>query len=314
MNFSHGYGAPTTTAEAQAVVHQALDAGVTLFDTAALYGFGANESLVGPMLRPHRQRIVLASKGGLVGEDRGQGMQRVFDARPDALIRHCEASLRRLQTDVIDLYYLHRWDRTIPIEDVVGAMARLVQQGKVRALGLSEVSGVTLRRAHAVHPISAVQNEYSLWTRNPERSLLAVCRELGTALVAFSPLGRGYLSTRLRDVRSLASGDIRRTIPRFEPTVYAQNLKLLPAFEALAAAAGCTPAQLALAWVLAQGQELIALPGTTSVEHLRENLGAAGLQPAPALFQRAAAVFAPDRVQGERYSVASMTEIDTEAF
>ena len=316
MNLSHAYGEPPPAAQAERLLLGALDLGVTLFDTAALYGFGSNETLVGRVLKPHRSRIVLCSKGGLAGEPIGPGgaLQRVIDGRPETLRRHCEASLSRLQTDVIDLYYLHRWDKRVPIEDSVGALADLVRAGKVRQLGLSEVSAATLRRAHAVHPIAAVQNEYSLWTRNAEIAMLAACREIGTAFVAFSPLARAYLTGTLRDVAGFGPKDIRRGMPRFEPANYAANLALLPAYEALAREAGCTPGQLALAWLLAQGESVVPIPGTTSLAHLRENVGAADLALAPDVIARAGALINQQTVTGPRYNAATQAEIDTEVF
>src|SRR6478735_4953916 len=279
MNLSHAYGQPPSAEQGERVLLAALDEGVTLFDTAALYGFGANETLVGRVLRPHRQRFTLASKGGLAGVAGDDGVvRRAIDGRPETLRRNCEDSLRRLQTDVIDLYYLHRWDKKVPIEESVGALSRLVEQGKVRTLGLSEVSAQTLRRAHAVHPITAVQTEYSLWSRNAEIAVLAACRELGVTFVPFSPVARGFLCDAVHDVSAFDPKDIRRTMPRFEPANYAENLKLLPGYKALAQEAGCTPAQLALAWLLHQGQDLIPIPGTTSVPHLKEDLGAADVK------------------------------------
>jgi aryl-alcohol dehydrogenase-like predicted oxidoreductase len=316
MSFSHGYGPPPPEADAEALLLDALDQGVTLFDTAALYGFGHNETLVGRILKPHRQRIVLCSKGGLAGEPIGPGgaLQRVIDSRPQTLRRHCEDSLRRLQTDVIDLYYLHRWDKTTPIEDSVGAMAELVRAGKVRQLGLSEVSAATLRKAHAVHPIAAVQNEYSLWTRNPEIAVLQACRELGTALVAFSPVARAYLTGTLRDPSALAPKDLRRQMPRFEPDAYAANLRLLDDYEALAREAGCTPAQLALAWLLGRGDQVIPIPGTTNRDHLREDLGAVDVTPSPDLLARLDTLINQQTVVGARYNATTQAEIDTETF
>ncbi|MDP3085889.1 MAG: aldo/keto reductase [Rubrivivax sp.] len=314
MNLSHAYGAPPPPAQAEALLLEALDLGVTLFDTAALYGFGANETLVGRVLKPHRDRIVLASKGGMAGVEGADGMKRVIDGRPDAIRRNCEDSLRRLQTDRIDLYYLHRWDKSVPIEDSVGAMADLVRAGKLRHVGLSEVSAATLRRAHAVHPIAAVQSEYSLWTRNPEIALDAACRELGTALVAFSPLARGYLTGTLRDVAGLDAKDIRRGMPRFHAEHYAANLKLLGAYEALANEAGCSPAQLALAWLLARGEHVLPIPGTTRSAHLRENLGAVDVQLTPELLARLDAAIGQHNVSGARYSAATQLEVDSEAF
>jgi aryl-alcohol dehydrogenase-like predicted oxidoreductase len=316
MNLSHGYGAPPPPADAEALLLDALDRGVTLFDTAALYGFGRNETLVGRVLRPHRQRIVLCSKAGLAGEPIGEGgaLRRVIDGRPQTIRRHCEDSLRRLQTDVIDLYYLHRWDKQVPIEDSVGAMADLVRAGKVRLLGLSEVSAATLRKAHAVHPIAAVQTEYSLWTRNPEIAVLQACRELGTAFVAFSPVARAYLTGTLRDLSVIGPKDIRATMPRFEPAHYAVNLHLLDAYEALAREAGCTPAQLALAWLLTRGEHVIPIPGTTSRAHLHENLGALDVAPSPALLAQLDALINDRTVSGLRYNDAALAEVDTETF
>lgn len=217
MNLSHAYGAPVSAEQGERVLLAALDAGVTLFDTATLYGFGANETLVGRVMKPHRHRFTLASKCGMQGVDvNGDGkLVRVIDGRPATLRQTCEDSLRRLQTDVIDLYYLHRWDKSVPIEDSVGALADLVRAGKIRSIGLSEVSAATLRRAHAVHPIAALQTEYSLWTRNPEIAVLDACRELGVAFVAFSPVGRGFLCGDLTDVGTLDAKDIRRGMPRF---------------------------------------------------------------------------------------------------
>ncbi|MEZ0309945.1 MAG: aldo/keto reductase, partial [Ramlibacter sp.] len=278
MNLSHAYGTPPSAEQGERVLLAALDAGVTLFDTAALYGFGTNETLVGRVLKPHRQRFTLASKGGMAGVQFDDGMKRVIDGRPDAIRRNCEDSLRRLQTDVIDLYYLHRWDKKVPIEDSVGAMAELVREGKVRSIGLSEVSAATLRKAHAVHPIAAVQTEYSLWTRNPEIAVLDACRELGAAFVAFSPVARGFLCDALHDVSALDAKDIRKAMPRFSQENYAANLKLLAPYKALAQEAGCTPAQLALAWLLHKAPHIVPIPGTTSVEHLREDLAAADVK------------------------------------
>jgi aryl-alcohol dehydrogenase-like predicted oxidoreductase len=229
MSLSYAYGVPPPVEVAERVLLAALDAGVTMFDTAALYGYGVNEELVGRVLKPHRQRITLASKGGMAGVTFPDGVKRVIDGRPEAIRLNCEDSLRRLQTDVIDLYYLHRWDKKVPIEESVGAMSDLVRAGKVRTLGLSEVSAVTLRKAHAVHPIAALQTEYSLWTRNPEVAVLQACRELGTAFVAFSPVARAFLTGKLLDATTLDTNDIRRGMPRFAPANYAANLKLLPA-------------------------------------------------------------------------------------
>jgi aryl-alcohol dehydrogenase-like predicted oxidoreductase len=314
MSFSHAYGTPPPAEAAERVMLDALERGVTLFDTAALYGFGANERLVGRVLKPHRSKIVLASKGGLGGVQFPDGMKRVIDGRPESLRRHCDESLQRLGTDVIDLYYLHRWDKKVPIEDSIGALADLVRAGKVRALGLSEVSAPTLRRAHAVHPIAAVQSEYSLWSRNVEIAVLGACRELGAALVAFSPLARGFLTGALRDVSALEAKDIRRAMPRFEAGTYARNLELLVGFERLAREFGYSMAQLALAWLLAQGEQVIALPGTTRADHLGDNLGAAEVTLSAARLARVDALINQRTVIGPRYSASSQAEVDTEQF
>lgn len=315
MNLSHAYGTPPSPQQGERVLLAALDEGVTLFDTAALYGFGANEALVGKVLKPHRQRFTLASKGGMAGVAGDDGVvRRVIDGRPDTVRKNCEDSLRRLQTDVIDLYYLHRWDKKVPIEDSVGAMSRLVEQGKVRTIGLSEVSAATIRKAHAVHPVAAVQTEYSLWTRNPEIAVLDACRELGITFVAFSPVARGFLCDALHDVTGLDAKDIRRSMPRFDPEHYARNLRLLDGYKALAREAGCTPAQLALAWLLHQREDIVPIPGTTSVDHLREDLAAADVKLAPDLLARLDAHINQRTVSGHRYGAQARGEVDTEEF
>ncbi|HET8744698.1 MAG TPA: aldo/keto reductase [Ramlibacter sp.] len=315
MNLSHAYGVPPPPEQGERVLRAAIDEGVTLFDTAALYGFGRNEELVGRVLKPHRQHITLCSKGGLAGvPDENGVLKRVIDGRPEALRRNCEDSLRRLQTDTIDLYYLHRWDKKVPIEESVGALSRLVEEGKVRTIGLSEVSAATLRRAHAVHPVTAVQNEYSLWTRNPEIAMLEACRELGIAFVAFSPVARGFLCDAVPDVTGFDAKDIRRTMPRFDPDNHAKNLQLLPAYKALAREAGCTPAQLALAWLLRRGENIIPIPGTTRVEHLQEDLRAADLRLPPELVGRLDALINQHTVAGNRYGEQANREVDAETF
>jgi aryl-alcohol dehydrogenase-like predicted oxidoreductase len=314
MNLSHAYGQPISAEQGERVLLAALDAGVTLFDTAALYGFGTNETLVGRVLKPHRQKITLASKGGVAGVPFADGIKRVIDGQPEALRRNCEDSLRRLQTDVIDLYYLHRWDKTVPIEDSMGALADLVKAGKVRAIGLSEVSVATLRRAHAVHPIAAVQTEYSLWTRNPEIAVLDACRELGAAFVAFSPVARGFLCGAPLDLAALDAKDIRRSMPRFEPANYAANLGLMPAYLALAHEAGCSPAQLALAWLLHQAPHIVPIPGTSSLGHLADDLGASHVTLTPDLLARLGGLINQQTVHGARYGAQSAGEVDTESF
>lgn len=316
MNLSHAYGAPPAPEAAEKLLLSALDQGVTLFDTAALYGFGANETLVGRVLSPQRSRFTLASKCGMQGVDVNQDgkLVRVIDGRPSTIQNTCEDSLRRLRTEVIDLYYLHRWDKNVPIEDSVGALADLVRQGKIRSIGLSEVSAATLRRAQAVHAIAAVQTEYSLWTRNPEIALLQACRDTGTAFVAFSPVARGFLTGKLLDVSQLDAKDIRRTMPRFEPANYAANLKLLPAYQALAEEAGSSPAQLALAWLLQRGEHIIPIPGSSSLAHLAEDLAALKVKLSPAVLARLDVLINEKTVTGGRYNAQSQSEVDTEIF
>lgn len=315
MNFCHAYGSPVSTEQSHAVLHAALDAGVTLFDTAALYGFGASESLVGPVLKPHRSRITLASKGGMTGVRGEDGvMRRVIDGHPRTLRRNCEDSLQRLGTDVIDLYYLHRWDQRVPIEESVGEMARLKEEGKIRALGLSEVGTDALRRAHREHPIAALQSEYSLWSRNAELGTLAACKELGIAYVAFSPMGRGFLSGKLQGVDGLVKGDIRASMPRFAPEAYARNLRLLAPMQAIAEKAGCTLAELAIAWVLHQGEHVIALPGTTSVDHLLEDVRGGGVRLDAAVLAELDELFKPEAIAGDRYALQAQGEVDTEKY
>src|SRR5262245_43119499 len=246
MCLSHAYGIPPDDETAAAVLLKALELGYNHIDSAALYGFGANETLVGNVLSGRRREFILVTKGGMFRNAQGQ---REIDGRPEMIKKNCDESLQRLRTDVIDLYYLHRWDKRLPIEDSVGALADLVKDGKVKTIGLSEVSAKTLRRAHAVHPITAVQTEYSLWTRNAEVAVLETCRELGIAFVAFSPLARGLFGGELRDVSTLPPKDIRLAMPRFQGGHFAKNLSLLNGLSAVATEAGCTMAQAALAWV-----------------------------------------------------------------
>ncbi|MBP6276146.1 MAG: aldo/keto reductase [Limnohabitans sp.] len=314
MNLSHAYGAPVSAEQGERVLLTALDQGVTFFDTAALYGFGANETLVGQVMKPHRNRFTLASKCGMQGVEQNDGSKvRVIDGRPETIKKTCEDALRRLQTDVIDLYYLHRWDKKVPIEDSVGALSDLVRQGKIQTIGLSEVSASTLRKAHAVHPIAALQTEYSLWTRNPEIAVLQACRELGVAFVAFSPVARGFLCGPL-DVAALDAKDIRRTMPRFAPDNYAANMKLLPVFNALAQEAGCSPSQLALAWLLHKGEDIIPIPGTTSVAHLLDDLGAVDVVLDAGQMARLETLINQNTVLGDRYNAQANSEVDTEVF
>lgn len=310
MNLSHAYGTPPPPAEATALLRRAIELGVTHFDTAALYGFGRNETLVGTALAPHRHNIFLASKCGVTGVDG----KRVIDGRPATLKRTCLESLQRLQTEVIDLYYLHRWDKSVPIEESVGALAQLVAAGHIRAIGLSEVSAQTLRRAHAVHPIAAVQSEYSLWTRNPEIRLIDECRRLGVALVAFAPLARGFLSGTVPEAAALAAGDIRRDMPRFLGQHYQANSLLLEPLRVMAREHNCTPAQLAIAWLLHQTPQVIPIPGTSSIAHLEENIGAHAVRLDATARFRLEALINRHTVSGARYNEAVQAEIDTEEF
>jgi aryl-alcohol dehydrogenase-like predicted oxidoreductase len=314
MNLSHAYGAPPAPEVGEALIHRALDLGVTMFDTAALYGFGTNELLVGRALKAHRSQITLCSKGGMAGVSFPDGVKRVIDGRPETLRKNCEDSLSRLDTDVIDLYYLHRWDKQVPIEDSVGALSDLVRAGKIREIGLSEVSATTLRKAHAVHPIAAVQTEYSLWTRNPEIAVLKACDELGATFVAFSPVARGFLCGDLRDVGTLAANDIRRAMPRFSADTYAANLPMLDAYQAIALEVGCTPAQLALAWLLHKDSKLIPIPGTQNIHHLEDNIAAADVVLSPEQMQRLEALINQHTVKGPRYNALNASEVDTEEF
>jgi aryl-alcohol dehydrogenase-like predicted oxidoreductase len=311
MSLSHAYGAPPSPEVAAQVLLKALDLGYTMFDTAALYGFGANETLLGNTLKGRRKEFVLASKCGMFKNEAGV---REVNGHPDMLRRTCEDSLKRLQTEIIDLYYLHRWDKRYRLEDQIGAMADLVRAGKIRTIGLSEVSGQTLRKAHAIHPIAAVQTEYSLWTRNAEIAVLDACKDLGVAFVAFSPIARGFLAGSVRDVATLAPRDIRRAMPRFEGENFAKNLKLLDGFAAIARANDCTMAQLALAWVLAQGDHIIPIPGTTRLDHLAENAAAADVRLSPESLARLDALINTRTVSGPRYNAATLPEIDTEDF
>jgi hypothetical protein len=309
MSLSHAYGTPPDPADAAAVLSRALDLGYTMIDTAALYGFGANEALIGHALKDRRTEFVLATKGGMFRNAQGQ---REIDGRPDVIRKTCEESLQRLQTDVIDLYYLHRWDKRLPVEESIGALSDLVTEGKIRTIGLSEVSADTIRRANRVHPVTAVQTEYSLWTRNAEVAVLETCRQLGIAFVAFSPLGRGFLTGKLRDVSSLPPKDIRLAMPRFQAEHFTKNLQLLDGLAALARQNQCTMGQIALAWLLAQGDHIIAIPGTTRLDHLEENAAAVDLRLNATTLARLDALINQRTVSGARYNAATQTEIDTE--
>jgi aryl-alcohol dehydrogenase-like predicted oxidoreductase len=310
MNLSHAYGRSPEKDDAVRLLHRAFDVGVRHFDTAALYGFGSNEKLVGEALKDRRNDIYLASKCGMMGVDG----KRVIDGRPETLLKTVDEALRRLQTDHIDLYYLHRWDKSVPIEDSVGTLSRMIEQGKVGALGLSEVSADTLRKAQAVHPVAALQTEYSLWTRNPEISVLEACCELDVAFVAFSPLGRGYLCDGGPDAETLEENDVRRGMPRFQKPNIAENQKVFQPFRQLAEEADCTPGQLALNWLLEQGETIIPIPGTRTIDHLEENMRAAELVIDPLVLCAAGKLINQMSVFGGRYSAATQLEVGTENF
>lgn len=298
MGMSEFYG-ETDDAENLRTLDRALDLGVTFYDTADMYGVGRNEELLGRWLVGKRDRVVLATKFGNV---RGEGGERLgISGRPEYVRQACEASLRRLGVDHIDLYYQHRVDPTTPIEETVGAMSELVQEGKVRFLGMSEASEGTLRRANAVHPITALQTEYSLWTRDPEQGILDACRELGVGFVPYSPLGRGFLTGQIKTLDDFAPDDFRRYSPRFQGENFQKNLDLVREVERLAAEKGCTPSQLALAWVLAQGEDLVPIPGTKRVKYLEENLGALDVGLTPDDLARIGAAFPVGAAVGERY-------------
>lgn len=309
MSLSHSYGPPPSEDQAERVLLGALDAGYTFFDTAAVYGLGHNERLVGRVLKPHRDKFVLASKCGMTN-----GEERDLNGAPERLKKTCEESLARLGVDVIDLYYLHRWDKRIPIEESVGALADLVKEGKIRSIGLSEVGAANLRKAHAVHPIAALQTEYSPWTRNPEIAVLDACRELGVTFVAFSPVARGFLAGGASDPDKFGKGDFRRAMPRFLGDALAANLKLLDAFAALARDAGCTPAQLCLAWLLHKDPTIVPIPGTSDPDHMVENAVSATVQLSAELVARVDVLVNERTVSGARYPDAMQATVDTEDY
>ncbi|MDT0499992.1 MULTISPECIES: aldo/keto reductase [unclassified Halomonas] len=312
MNLSHGYGHSLSEAEGRRALEEAFKMGYRHFDTATLYGATANERLVGRALAGKRDEILLASKCGMaIDPELGR---KVIDGRPATLRRQCEASLERMQTDHLDLYYLHRWDKGVPIEESVGELGRLMEEGKIGAIGLSEVSAATLRRARSEHPIAALQTEYSLWTRNPEIAVLEACREADTLLVAFSPLGRGFLAGSVRERESLVEGDVRLGMPRFTTENLTRNLELLTELERLAHEREATTGQLALAWLRAKGDDILPIPGTRRVTHMRENLAAEELPLSADDVTRLDALFAPPRIAGARYAEGPQAEVDTEQF
>lgn len=311
MSMSHAYGSPDEK-EAEKCLHRALDIGYNFLDTAALYGFGKNEELIGRVLKDRRGEYVLASKCGMF---KGPDGKRQINGRPEVIKKTCEDALERLQTDVIDLYYLHRWDREVPVEESIGAMSDLVQEGKVRSLGISEVSAKTMLKANAVHPLAAIQTEYSLWSRNAEIAVLDACKRSGIKFVAFSPLARGFLTGKLTDPDSqLEQGDLRRNMPRFNKEHYPRNLLLLERYREIADDVGCTMAQLALAWLLAQGDHIIPIPGTKHAAYAEENFGAMDVELSLQQISKLDQLINQETVSGPRYPEGTQAEIDTEQF
>lgn len=307
MNLSHAYDVPPPEADAIRLLNRALDLGVTMLDTAALYGAGANEQLLGKAVMHRRQEFRLASKC-VLGMFNGQ---RGLDGSPAAIQLTLDEALQRLGTDFIDLYYLHRLDRNVPIEDSVGALVRAVEAGKVGAIGLSEMSAPTIRRAHAVHPITAVQTEYSPWVRNAEVAVLDACRELGIGFVAFSPMARGMLAGSIHGT-DFVDGDIRKAMPRFQEPNFSHNLKLYRRFKAVADQAGITPAQLSLGWVLSRGDDIVPIPGTRSIAHLEEDMATLHQLPAEDALAAVDEIFKPGAVAGGRYPALQQAQVDTE--
>ena len=304
MGMSEFYG-NSDEAESAATIHRALETGINFFDTADVYGPYTNEELVGRALKGHREQVVIATKFGIL-RNPDKAEFRGTSGKPHYVKASCEASLRRLGVSCIDLYYLHRVDPDTPIEETIGAMATLVHEGKVRYLGLSEANPETIRRAHAAHPITALQSEYSLWTRDPEKEILPLCRELGIGFVPYSPLGRGFLTGKIQKPQDLAEGDYRRTVPRFQGDNFDRNLELVKRVEEIARERHCTPAQLALAWVLAQGNDIVPIPGTKRRKYVQENIGAIDVSLTSEDLERIEQAAPKDAFAGSRYPEAMM--------
>lgn len=305
MGMSQSYGTPDD-AESVATIHHAIDRGITMLDTADMYGGGTNEELLAPVLAKRRNEVILATKFGNMRQPDGRFLG--VNGRPEYVQAACEASLQRLKISTIDLFYLHRVDTSVPIEDTVGAMGRLIDQGKVRYLGLSEAGAKTIRRAHATYPIAALQSEYSLWTRDPEGEVLSTCRELGIGFVPYSPLGRGILTGQVKSA-DFGPKDFRRVSPRFHAGNFEKNLQLVAPIEKLAAEKRCTPAQLALAWVLAQGQDIVPIPGTKRRTYLDQNLGALDITLTPADLKQIDGVLPRGAAVGARYPEEYMNRL-----
>lgn len=308
MGMSEFYG-PRNDEESLQVLRKAYELGVTFWDTSDMYGPHHNEELIGQALKGIRDKITIATKFGVV-RDPTNPVARSINGKPDYVKRACEASLKRLQIDTIDLYYLHRVDPDTPIEETVGAMSELIQEGKIRAIGLSEVSVATLKKAHATYPLTAVQTEYSLWTRDPEDEMFAACKELGIGFVAYSPLGRGFLTGQFKSIDDLAPDDFRRMSPRFQGENFNKNLDLVKKIEVLAAEKNCTPSQLALAWVMAQGEFIFPIPGTKRIKYLEENVGALNVVLSKEDLGAIEAVFPKGAAAGQRYPEASMRAVN----